>query len=172
MDERIYQSSLEEHTLPLAQQHTVGLNCSTVCPRADFEYIKYNITFSCYQIFQQKWRANVFCGYILCLWVTVFLIHVDVRNSQHQYNDQYDLRYEDVKWLLLSKGRWPCLSSMGRELCALILLLWLNIGYELLWCSYSLYTTALLCSWRCQVYELGIIGSFLFPVIYVHGPVY
>lgn len=43
-----------------------------------------------------------------------------------------------------------------------------SIGYELLWCSYSFYfiisiTTALLCSWW-QVYELGIMGSFLFPV--------
>lgn len=50
-----------------------------------------------------------------------------------------------------------------------------SFGYELFWCSYFFVisiTTALLCSWRCQVYELDIIGTFLFPVIYVHGPVY
>lgn len=62
--------------------------------------------------------------YFLCPSVTTFEIHADIaiENSRHQYDDQYDLRYEEVKRLLLSKRKMTLFfCSVGRELQALIL---------------------------------------------------
>lgn len=72
VDERIHQSSLEEHTLPLAQQHPVSL-VTYQQPVHELTFLglrgtlKYNIPFSHYQISQQKWGANVFSGHRQCL---------------------------------------------------------------------------------------------------------